>query len=340
MYGFKEAPKWWAQYRDHELSKACFETPQGEATLRRTVSDENLWEIVLREGSIIGHVLVYVDDLLILSGKSTAESFYNWVKKKWDCSDLDRSTPHKALRFLGIDIHEVNDEHGVCGYALSQEGYIGELLRSHALEPSCRATTPLPREWIKEAPPEEEGYTETSLRQAQRLTGELLWISQRTRLDVAFAVGLMSSWAVRSPAFVVRIGLRVLSFLANTKGFRPSLVPKGSSELTVYTGASFAPFGERSISGIIVMLSGRCIFWKSRRQTLMSLSTAESELIAACEGVTLGQALESLAIEFFKEGVTKTLQVDNVAAITLAEGGGSQRTRHLRARADFSKGAN
>eukprot|EP00439_Symbiodinium_sp_Y106_P022102 s6340_g2.t1 len=337
VYGFKEAPKWWSQFRDQELSKAILQTDQGTAYLRQTASDENLWEIALVDGSVIGHVLVYVDDLLILSTRNTAESFHSWVKDKWGCSDLDKASSCKPLRFLGVDIYEVNDEYGVCGYSLSQEGYIDELIRSHALEPTARATIPLPREWVKDPPPEESGYTESTLREAQRVTGELLWLSQRSRIDIAFSVGLMSSWTVRSPSFVAKIGLRVLSYLANTKVFRLSLVPDQTQELTLYSDASFAPFGERSISGIVILLCGRCVYLKSRRQTLMSLSTAECELIAACETVTLGQAIESLATDLFKIEMPKVLHVDNLAAITLAEGSGSQRTRHLRVRAHFLK---
>ena len=337
VYGFKEAPKWWSQYRDQELAKAEFETSQGPATLQRTISDENLWEISLGSGTIIGHILVHVDDLLILGSRDTAESFHRWVRGKWGCSDLDKASPHRPLRFLGVDIFEVCDDHGVRGYSLSQEGYIDELIRSHALEPSARAVIPLPREWVKDLPPEETDYEESVLREAQRISGELLWVSQRSRVDVAFSIGLMSSWAVRSPSFVVRIGLRVLSYLANTKSYRLSLVPDNTNELSLYSDASFAPYGERSISGIVILLGGRCVYWKSRRQTLMSLSTAECELIAACETVTLGQAVESLATDLYRTEVTKVLHVDNLAAITLAEGSGSQRTRHLRVRAYFLK---
>ena len=82
-----------------------------------------IWEIVLSSGFVIGHILVYVDDLLILGSKGTAESVHRWIKSMWNCSDLERATAHKPLRFLGIDIHEVCDDHGVCGFTLSQEGY-------------------------------------------------------------------------------------------------------------------------------------------------------------------------------------------------------------------------
>ena len=337
VYGFKESPKWWSQYRDNELGQAVFQTSQGLARLSKTKCDENLWEISLEGGVNIGHVLVYVDDLLILSNQGTAEAFHAWVRSKWGCSDLERATASKALRFLGVDIYEVCDDSGTLGYTLSQEGYIDELVRSHELTQNTRAIVPLPKEWIKTAPEEEKGYDPAVLRDAQRVTGELLWISQRTRVDICFSVGLMSSWVTRAPGFVIRVGLRVLAYLANTKTFRLSLVPDDSDTLTVYTDASFAPFSERSISGIVVMMNNKCVFWKSRRQTLVSLSTAECELIAAVEGVVLGQSVQTVATELWQGSVRKILYVDNLAAITLAEGGGTQRTRHLRVRACFLK---
>ena len=85
----------------------------------------------------------------------------------------------------------------------------------------------------------------------------------------------------------------------------------------------------------MVVVCNRCLIWKSRRQTLVSLSTAECELIAAIEGIVMGQSVEPLLGELWSAPVTRTLHVDNIAAITLAEGGGSQRTRHLRVRACF-----
>ena len=137
------------------------------------------------------------------------------------------------------------------------------------------------------------------------------------------------------PGLSLKIGLRVLAYLANTKGIRLSLVPNESSSMSIYTDASFAPFSERSITGVVVMMCSCCVIWKSRRQTLVSLSTAECELIAAIEGIVLGQSVEALIKELWDDPVKLTLHVDNTAAIALAEGGGSQRTRHLRVRACY-----
>ena len=64
------------------------------------IADENLWKIVLLNGSELGYVLVYVDDLLILATRRIAEAFHGWVRSKWQCSDLEQALPQKALRFL------------------------------------------------------------------------------------------------------------------------------------------------------------------------------------------------------------------------------------------------
>ena len=147
----------------------------------------------------------------------------------------------------------------------------------------------------------------------------------------------MSSWVTKSPSFVTKLGLRILAYLANTKMIRLNLIPTDRQGLDVFTDASFAPYSERSISGIVVQLFGQCVFWKSKRQSIVSLSTAESELIAACEGTVLAQSVQALAAELLDAEIEVTLRVDNVAAITLVEGGGSHRTRHLRVRANFLK---
>ena len=148
----------------------------------------------------------------------------------------------------------------------------------------------------------------------------------------------MGSWCTRSPAFVIRVGLRVLEFLASTIDFKLSLIPiRSDKRVVVYSDASFSPHGAHSISGILVTYLGRAVAWKAKKQSLISLSTAESELIAGCEAVVLAQSTEAMIIDLNDELGAKLLLVDNLAAISLAEGSGSQRTRHLRVRSNFVK---
>ena len=61
-----------------------------------------------------------------------------------------------------------------------------------------------------------EEYSPAQLKRAQVLTGELLWLSGRSRPDIMHSVATMSSLCVKNPELVERIGLRVLGYLKNT----------------------------------------------------------------------------------------------------------------------------
>ncbi|CAE7733245.1 RE1 [Symbiodinium sp. CCMP2592] len=228
-------------------------------------------------------------------------------------SESNEATATDPLRFLGVDIFaELDEDHQVIGYSLGQESYIAELLRSHDAKENSRPTAPLPKEWIREVPPDED-FAEVELRAAQRITGELLWIAQRTRVDIAFCVGLMASWVAKYPRQVSKIGARVLEFLANTRSHRLTLIPGKADGLRIYTDASFAPHGSHSVSGILLQYDECCVVWKSK-----SLWT-----------------LDALISELEEMPCAKHLMIDNTAAVTLAGGEGSQRTRHLRVRSAF-----
>ena len=69
------------------------------------------------------------------------------------------------------------------GYRLGQEAYIRELLQRY--EVSGEASVPLTK-WSD--PDKEESVTPEEVKEAQALTGGLLWVSTRTRPDVSYAV--------------------------------------------------------------------------------------------------------------------------------------------------------
>ncbi|CAE7347002.1 RXLR161 [Symbiodinium sp. CCMP2592] len=195
------------------------------------------------------------------------------------------------------------------GLELYAGGVPAEALRTILVEAAVR------REWVKEAPELEEGFAVETLRRAQRITGELLWLTQRTRVDAAYTVSLMGSWCSKAPEHVIRLGKRLLHFLGSTKDWKLSLIPvEGEKRVVVYTDASFAPYGSHSITGVLVSYHGRSVAWKAKKQALVSLSTAESELIAACEGVVMGQSSESLILELTDDLRTKLLLVDNLVS--------------------------
>ena len=77
--------------------------------------------------------------------------------------------------------------------------------------------------------------------------------------------------------------------------------------------------------------------WSSTKQPFPALSTAEAELIALLEGVTMGECVSCIFHKIAGQQ-HRALYCDNTAAISLAtQRGGSWRTRHLKVRAAHLK---
>ena len=187
------------------------------------------------------------------------------------------------------------------------------------------------------------------VRKAQKLTGELLWLSGRTRPDISAGVLKMSQKAVKDPTWTLELGMNILKYVNGTRDYGlhypvcvvedsdPDLMrrtPRSKNTMEVLVGASFAPEDQHSISGLVVLFAGSPIQWDSHKQTLISLSTAEAELNALLEGLAAGRSVRSL-LNQLQPIVDFDMFNDNRAAIILAGGqGGGWRTRHLRIRAN------
>ena len=337
VYGLRQSPKWWGDFRDSTLRTSSWKGDKGPTRFVQSSVEGNVWKIMTETEEVVGFAIIYVDDIMILSTQSEAEKAYDWIRQQWKCTPLQRAEEGHPVTFLGVDVHVGRDEGGNRGFLLCQSGYIQELLRCYSIVPKQRAA-PVPKEWFKDLP-EAESYSQDELRAAQKVTGELLWLTQRSRVDLAYAVAVMGSWTVRAPRVVVKIGMRLLEYLGVTCDYRLSLIPAAGAYagVTVFSDSSFAPYGCNSVTGVLVTFRNRAVLWKGKRQGLISLSTAECELIAGCEAVVLAQSAEALLNDLCGTLEAKRLQVDNLAAIVIAEGGGSQRTRHLRVRANFVK---
>ena len=195
-------------------------------------------------------------------------------------------------------------------------------------------------------------------KQAQCLTGQLLWLSGRTRPDVAFAVSTMGQTIVHDPAETVARGYHLIKFLRNTPdvslvfGSAPEAYgqwgqlkwkqTKGS--IDVFSDASFMVDSEsRSIGSAQLFWAGSVVMWHCGRQPLLSASTAEAEIIALGDAFTMGRSLrpfiEALC-QHQKIQCRANLYTDNSAALQLCTlDSGSWGTRHLRLRGNMIRQA-
>ena len=106
-----------------------------------------------------------------------------------------------------------------------------------------------------------------------------------------------------------------------------------------FSDSPFAPESEESHGSFIIMVDEVPLFWRSGRQSLITVSTAESELAELTESMTAGESVAVLFEELFGR-VKKVAWCDSQAVITiLVSEGGSWRTRHLRMRSAFARQA-
>ena len=139
-----------------------------------------------------------------------------------------------------------------------------------------------------------------------------IWLSVRTRPDLAYVVGCMGRQATKNPVLVQRLGKEAVE-LAGTMdmeliygkcdegadyGSRGSLAfGRSMRRLEAYADVSFAPSAARSVQGVIVAYGGCPIQWESNRQTCCALSTAEGELYTYIEAMTMLNGLAGVVEE-------------------------------------------
>ena len=356
MYGLVTSPKDWSSFRDAELQKMVgeFEEDENDRSGRRQFSfrpmeDPKLWPIQeftsaaeggdRQWGRTLGHMIVYVDDVLMVGPKTVMEAAASTIQNRWSTSAPEFATVGgDSMRFLGIEIRRLCDG----SYLLHQECYAREVLERHP------GVLPSPFIKVPEEFEEEEAVSLPKVKEAQKITGELLWLSGKTRPDLSWAVMKMAQNAVKKPRWTVELGKAVLAYMRSTLDFGlhytsqapvdkdPDLQrgrPRHDGTLEVLVDASFSPGDGHSVSGTIILLAGCRIQWESKKQTLMALSTAEAELTALVDGLQTGRSVRAL-IQLITSEVDLELYNDNRAAVILASGaGGGWRTRHLRIRA-------
>ncbi|KAI3685471.1 hypothetical protein L6452_34715 [Arctium lappa] len=132
---------------------------------------------------------------------------------------------------------------------------------------------------------EEEARVDAT--QYRRLVGRLLYL-QATRPDVTYAVNVLSQFVSDPRQNHLQAANRVLRYLKGTPGQGILLPREGPSNLTAYCDSDWlgCPFTRRSRTGYLLLFGGGPISWKTKKQSVVSRSSAEAEYRAMASTVS------------------------------------------------------
>ncbi|CAI7882432.1 unnamed protein product, partial [Closterium sp. NIES-53] len=160
----------------------------------------------------------------------------------------------------------------------------------------------------------------------------------RDRPDIAFACSkLVSGLTVRSNQHWREVD-RCLAYLANSRDTTLEFGDGAESlKLVGYVDADDASNKQNrtSTGGYVFVFGGVAVSWSSQRIKCATLSSTESEYVAATDAGKEGRRLRFLLAEFrqLEAGTPTFLRVDNKSAITVAEGMGlTDNLKHMELR--------
>ena len=156
-----------------------------------------------------------------------------------------------------------------------------------------------------------------------------------TRPDICYVVSILSQFMAKPTVAHLNLAKFVLKYLKGTMEYGLIYRPCEKLDIIGYTDASWASgIDRKSISGYCYKMSkaGALISWKSKKQPVVSLSTCESEYIAASYAIQESSFLQQLTrdIGIFPNLRPVVLFVDNMGSIQLAKNPVfHQRSKHL-----------
>lgn len=322
IYGLKQAGRKWYDVICQTFANLGFKRSEYDPAVFYIHSDGNI--IIMA---------IHVDDCTITgNNKQLLQDYKEKIKSKYSLTDLG---PVNWL--LGIKITR-NLEAKTIG--LSQASYIDSILTRFNFTDAKTAATPMDPSihFSKDQCPQNAEETADMRKVPYReAIGSLMYCAVATRPDIAFSVSLLAQFMENPGRTHWEAVKRVFRYLKGTKDWK---LVYGTEEkgLEGYTDADGSSQEHRhAISGYAFLIDGGAVSWSSKKQELVTLSTAESEYVAATHAAKEALWLRRFIGEIFRPFETPlTLYCDSQSAIALTkEGSYHARTKHIDIRYHF-----
>ena len=223
------------------------------------------------------------------------------------------------------------------GITVCQRKYTLDLLKETGMLGARPANTPMELNQKLTIKPNGK---EVNKERYQRLVGKLIYLSH-TRPDISYPVSVVSQFSCSPQEEHMIAVYRILRYLKKTPGQGLFFAKNTSREVELFTDADWAGSKKdrRSTTGYCSYVWGNLVTWRSKKQPVVSRSSAESELRALALGICEGMWLKRLLAELQIKGCTPiNVWCDNMSAIKMANNPvHHDRTKHVEIDRHFIK---
>ncbi|KAJ9564021.1 hypothetical protein OSB04_009181 [Centaurea solstitialis] len=308
LYGLKQAPRAWYHRFAVYLSSLGFLSSKTDTSL-----------FTYHRGSDTIYLILYVDDIILTASSPTLISMViSKLSSEFPMSDLG-----PLSFFLGIAASRSNH-----GLFLSQSAFAQEIL-ARAYMVSCNPCS-TPADTKTKLAVDGEPVSDPTLYRS--LVGALQYLTF-TRPDIAYAIQQVCLF-MHDPRLPHLNALKgILRYLKGTLSHGLHIKASAVDRLVAYSDADWAgcPNTRRSTSGFCVYLGDNLVSWSSKRQHVVSRSSAEAEYRGIANVVAEAAWLRNLLLELSCPLSRATVVFcDNVSAMYLASNPVQhQRTKHV-----------
>lgn len=278
LYGLKQSALSWNNCLSEYLESLNF---------ARCKSDYCVF--VYNQDDHIVIIVVYVDDLLITG---SSEELINRIRlmliSRFSMKDIG-----DIRYFLGLNVtyDRINRR-----MSIDQKSAIVKILEKFEMSDCKGASTPIEKNLKLEKCESDDKITSNPFRE---LLGSLMYIMLGSRPDLCYSISFFSRFQSKPTDNHFCYLKRVLRYLKQTLDYKLHFVYNvDEPPLKAFADADFANDSDRrSITGGAIFVFGNLVSWKSKKQSLVSLSSTAAEYIALTEVSCHALALRNILIE-------------------------------------------
>ncbi|CAH1432412.1 unnamed protein product [Lactuca virosa] len=316
VYSLKQAPRAWYETLSEFLVSSGYKRGVIDPTLFRKANGNHLML-----------VQIYVDDIIFGStDQGMVDEFAKLMTNKFQMS-MNREINF----FLGLQVKQVPQ-----GIFIHQEKYTSELLKKYSMD-NCSSTKVAMAFGYKIS--DDPSGKSVDHKIYRGIIGSLMYLTA-SRPDIVFATGVCARYQADPKVSHMTAAKQILRYLKGSKSLGLWYPAGNDFSLQAFTDADHAGcrLDRKSTSGGCQFLGGRLVSWSSRKQSCVSLSTAEAEYVVAASCCSQVLWMKTKLIDYGYRMQRIPIYCDSESAIVISHNPiHHSKTKHIELRYHFIK---